>query len=61
MTAMPGVELAEAIRHQRPGIMVIYLSEFAPEAFDADRPRALLLKPFGEAQLLDVVRQSLPD
>jgi two-component system, cell cycle sensor histidine kinase and response regulator CckA len=61
MRAMSGVEVAEAVRREHPGITVIYMSEFAPDAFDAARPRALLLKPFGEAQLLDVVRRSLPD
>jgi two-component system, cell cycle sensor histidine kinase and response regulator CckA len=61
MPAMPGAELAEKIRRQRPEITVIYMSEFAPEAFEAARPPALLQKPFGEAQLLEVVHSNLPD
>jgi CheY-like chemotaxis protein len=61
MAAMPGVELAEALRHQRPDITVIFVSEFAPNSFDAARPPALLHKPFGEAQLLEAVHRHLPD
>jgi two-component system cell cycle sensor histidine kinase/response regulator CckA len=58
MPSMPGAELAERIRRQRPDIAVIYMSEFA---FDAARPPALIQKPFDEAQLLEVVRSNLPD
>jgi CheY-like chemotaxis protein len=61
MPAMPGAELAERIRRQRPDITVIYMSEFAPDAFDAARPPALIQKPFGEEQLLQVVHSNLSD
>jgi DNA-binding NtrC family response regulator len=61
MRAMSGVEVAEAVRREHPGITVIYMSEFAPDAFGAARPPALLQKPFGESQLLEVVHRHLPD
>jgi two-component system cell cycle sensor histidine kinase/response regulator CckA len=61
MPAMPGVDLAEVIRQERPHITVVYMSEFAPDAFDGVRPPALTQKPFDEAQLLAVVHEYLPD
>ena len=60
MRAMSGVEVAEAVRHQHPDVTVIYMSEFAPDAFGAARPPALLQKPFSESQLLEVVHRHLP-
>jgi DNA-binding NtrC family response regulator len=61
MPAMPGVDLAEVIRQERPRITVIYMSEFAPDAFDGVRPPALIQKPFDEAQLMAVVHDNLAD
>jgi DNA-binding NtrC family response regulator len=61
MAAMPGVDLAEVIRQERPHISVIYMSEFAPDAFDGVRPPALIQKPFDEVQLLAVVHDNLAD
>ena len=61
LPGMPGVELAEAIRRQRPGVAVIYMSEFAADDFDAARPPGLIGKPLDEAELLDMIRRSLPD
>jgi two-component system, cell cycle response regulator CpdR len=61
MRAMSGVEVAEAVRRQHPDVTVIYMSEFAPDAFGAARPPALLQKPFGESELLEVVHRHLPD
>ncbi len=61
MPAMPGVDLAEVLRQERPQITVVYMSEFAPDAFDGVRPPALIQKPFDEAQLLAVVHDNLAD
>jgi DNA-binding NtrC family response regulator len=61
MPAMPGVDLAEVIRQERPQITVVYMCEFAPDAFDGVRPPALIQKPFDEDQLFEVVHDNLPD
>ena len=49
MPAMPGRRAGRGRSvTERPDIIVIYMSEFAPDAFGAARPPALLQKPFGE-------------
>jgi two-component system, cell cycle sensor histidine kinase and response regulator CckA len=61
MPAMPGIELADAIRAQHPQTVVVYMSAYAKEAFrDGARPVALIEKPFDEAQLLEVLGRHLP-
>jgi two-component system cell cycle sensor histidine kinase/response regulator CckA len=61
MPEMPGIELADSIRAQRPQTVVVYMSAYAKEAFrDGARPVALIEKPFDEAQLLEVLGRHLP-
>ncbi|MGA2474634.1 MAG: response regulator, partial [Acidimicrobiales bacterium] len=63
MARMQGTELAGAILAERPGIIVVYMSGYAKEAFGnpAVRPIALIEKPFGEEELLEVLRLHMPD
>lgn len=64
MPKMQGTELADAIRLQRPGIAVVYMTGYAKEGFRAGggvHPAALVEKPVSEARLLDAVRRQLPD
>jgi two-component system cell cycle sensor histidine kinase/response regulator CckA len=63
MPAMQGTELADAIRLQRPGIVVVYMTGYSKDAL-ADpgmRPVALVEKPFDEETLLEVLRLHLPN
>ena len=59
MPQMQGTELADAIRLERPEVVVVYMAGYAKEAFRdrGVRPVALVEKPVSEAQLLDVLRQ----
>ncbi len=63
MPAMQGTELADAIRRQRPGIAVVYMTGYSKEALEDPgmRPVALVEKPLDEETLLDVLRRHLPD
>ena len=63
MPTMQGTELADALRAQRPGIVVTYMTGYAKEAFGnpAVRPVALIAKPFGEDELLEALRLHMPD
>ena len=63
MPRMQGTELADAIRLQRPEIVIIYMTGYAKEAFRdrGVRPVALVEKPVTEEHLLEVLRQHLPD
>ena len=63
MPAMQGTELADAIRLQRPGIAVVYMTGYSKEALGDPgmRPVALVEKPFDEQTLLEVLRRHLPD
>jgi PAS domain S-box-containing protein len=63
MPKMQGTELADAIQQRRPGIVVVYMTGYARDAFGESgvRPTALIEKPFREEQLLDVLRRHAPD
>jgi two-component system, cell cycle sensor histidine kinase and response regulator CckA len=62
MPRMQGTELGDAIRLQRPEIVVVYMTGYATEAFrDRDmRPVALVEKPVTEPELIEVLRQHAP-
>jgi PAS domain S-box-containing protein len=59
MPRMQGTELADAIRAERPDIVVVYMTGYARDAFgdSGTRPTALIEKPFREDELLAVLRQ----
>jgi two-component system, cell cycle sensor histidine kinase and response regulator CckA len=63
MPGMPGVELARALRQQRPGLPVLFVSGWAGDAFERewrDEPGVdLLLKPFEVGHLLERVEALL--
>jgi len=73
MPAMQGTELADAIRLQRPGIVVVSMTGYSKEALGDPgmrpealgdpgmRPVALVEKPFDEQTLLGLLRRHLPD
>lgn len=62
MPTMQGTELADAITTQRPGIVVVYMSGYARDAFGdhGARPIAFIEKPIEEKELLEVLREHLP-
>jgi two-component system, cell cycle sensor histidine kinase and response regulator CckA len=59
MPKMQGPELADAIRAERPDIVVVYMTGYAKDAFSdsSTRPTALIEKPFREEDLLALLRQ----
>jgi len=61
MPRMQGTELADAVRLQRPDIVVVYMTGYAREAFRdwGVRPVALVEKPVTEDQLLEMLHQQL--
>ena len=63
MPGMAGTELARALRHQRPGLPILFVSGWAGEAFErewtGDQAVDLLLKPFEVADLLERVDRLL--
>jgi hypothetical protein len=63
MPKMQGTELADALRLQRPAVVVVYMTGYAKEAFRERgvRPIALVEKPVTEETLLDVIQSFLPD
>lgn len=63
MPRMQGTELADALRLQRPDVVVVYMTGYAKEAFRERgvRPIALVEKPVSEETLLDVIRSFLPN
>jgi CheY-like chemotaxis protein len=63
MPRMQGTELADALRLQRPDVVVVYMTGYAKEAFRERgvRPIALVEKPVSEETLLDVIESFLPD
>jgi CheY-like chemotaxis protein len=63
MPRMQGTELADALRLQRPDVVVVYMTGYAKEAFRERgvRPIALVEKPVSEETLLDVIQSILPD
>ncbi len=62
MPHMQGTELADAVRLQRPEVVVVYMTGYAKEAFRdrGVRPVALVEKPVTEEHLLEVLHQHLP-
>lgn len=62
LPAMQGAEVADGVRSARPGVVVVYMSGYARDAFAerGSRPSAFLEKPFDEAQLLSVLQRHLP-
>jgi CheY-like chemotaxis protein len=63
MPTMQGTELADAIRAERPGIVVVYMSGHGLSAFGDHhvRPIAFIEKPFAEEDLRKVLEEHLPD
>jgi CheY-like chemotaxis protein len=61
MPRMQGTELADAMRLQRPEIVIVYMTGYATEAFRdrGVRPVALLEKPVTETDLLEVLHQHM--
>jgi signal transduction histidine kinase/CheY-like chemotaxis protein len=63
MPGMSGPELADGIRRERPGLMVIFMSGYAADALAgrdaAEEEVGLLRKPFSPAALLERVRKVL--
>jgi two-component system, cell cycle sensor histidine kinase and response regulator CckA len=63
MPEMNGREVAERVRERRPGIKVLFMSAYSPEAIAHDglleAGAAFLRKPFEIGQLLKAVRRTL--
>jgi CheY-like chemotaxis protein len=63
MPEMNGREVAERVRERRPGIRVMYMSAYSPEAIALDglldEGAAFLRKPFEIGGLLEAVQQAL--
>jgi len=61
MPNMKGSELAERLRHVRPGVRVLLMSGYAHEAiFSQCRDRtAFLAKPFTSVELVEKIREVL--
>ena len=63
MPEMNGREVAERVRERRPGIKVMYMSAYSPEAIALDglldEGATFLRKPFEIGPLLQAVRQAL--
>jgi DNA-binding NtrC family response regulator len=63
LPTMQGLDLADAIRVDRPGVVVVYMSGYARDAFGEGgvRPAAFLETPLDERQLLKVLRRCFAD
>jgi two-component system, cell cycle sensor histidine kinase and response regulator CckA len=63
MPEMNGREVARRVRDQRPGIRVVYMSAYSPEAIAhdglVDEGAAFVRKPFESGLLLQTVRRAL--
>ena len=63
MPEMNGREVAQRVRDQRPGIRVVYMSAYSPEAIAhdglLDEGAAFVRKPFESGLLLQTVRRAL--
>lgn len=66
MPGMTGVELAQRLRAQRPGLPVLYMSAYAPPTLRLTSPSSngdfaaqVLIKPFTPEQLLERVQRQL--
>src|SRR6266516_4873615 len=63
MPEMNGREVAQRVREQRPGIRVVYMSAYSPEAIAhdglLDAGAAFVRKPFESGMLLQTVRRAL--
>ncbi|HYD54924.1 MAG TPA: response regulator, partial [Gemmatimonadaceae bacterium] len=62
MPRMGGAELARRLRHERPGLRVLFMSGYAPEARSAEDElppgAAVLPKPFSPAALVRFLEES---
>jgi CheY-like chemotaxis protein len=56
MPGMDGVELLERIRQKYPGVLVALITAY-PGENDSLIPDALLSKPFGHQELIDLVQK----
>ena len=64
MPGLTGVEMAEVLREQRPGLKVLFMSGYASREFGGELstlPEPFLPKPFSLDQLSESVRQALAD
>lgn len=63
LPTMQGIDLADAIRADRPGVVVIYMSGYAWDAFGEGgvRPAAFLETPLDERQLVKVLGRCFAD
>jgi len=63
MPEMNGREVAQRVRGQRPGIRIVYMSGYSPEAIAhdglLDEGAAFVRKPFESGLLLQTVRRAL--
>ena len=63
MPEMNGRDVAQRVREQRPGIRVVYMSAYSPEAIThdglLDEGAAFVRKPFESGLLLQTVRRAL--
>jgi DNA-binding NtrC family response regulator len=63
MPDMNGRDVARQVRGQRPGIRVVYMSGYSPEAIAhdglLDEGAAFVRKPFESGLLLQTVRRAL--
>ena len=63
MPEMNGRDVAQRVRAQRPGIRVVYMSAYSPEAIAhdglLDEGAAFVRKPFESGLLLQTVRRTL--
>jgi DNA-binding response OmpR family regulator len=64
MGRMNGIELAQSVRSEFPGVPILFVSGLPVPASDLEKvaPGALLVtKPFGAAALIDAVRKLIAD
>jgi len=59
MPGMQGTEVARSVRERRPHLPVLLMSGYARGLDELDPSHSVLLKPFGEAELLTAVRAAL--
>lgn len=62
MPEMDGPALARALRLERPGLPVLFMSGYAPTDAQGEIPidSAILQKPFSPASLIEFLGRSLP-
>ena len=59
MPGMTGLELAQAVKRQRPELPIILASGYAEHAGPPEPDLASLAKPFNEAQLAEAISGAL--